>query len=55
MELELLPTFYGEFKTWFKSKLFLDIELSSYVVKTVTFEAIILLDFKEPVDNIFQF
>ena len=38
-----------------KSKLFLDIELSSYVVETVTFEAIILLVFKEPVDNIFQF
>ena len=42
MEVELLPL-YGELKTSFKSKLFLDIELSLYVVETVTFEAIILL------------
>ena len=54
-ELELLPSLYGELKTLFKSKLFLDIELLSYVVETVTFEAIILLVFKEPVDNISQF
>ena len=54
MELELLPTLYGELKTSFKSRLFLDIELSSYIVETVTFEAIfLLLAFNVPVDNFF--
>ena len=52
MELELLPL-YGELKTSFKSKLCLDIELLSYIVETVTFEAILLLlAFNELVDNI---
>ena len=55
MELELLPTLYGELKTSFESRLFIDIELLSYIVEAVTFEAILLLAFNEPVDNIFQF
>ena len=53
MELELLPTLYGELKTSFESRLFIDIELLSYIVEAVTFEAILLLAFNEPVDNIF--
>ena len=54
MELELLPTLYGELKTSFESRLFIDIELLSYIVEAVTFEAILLLAFNEPVDNIFS-
>ena len=54
MEVELLPFLYGELKTSFKSKLFLDIELSSYIVDTVTFEAaVLLLCFNVPFDNFF--
>ena len=53
MELELQPTLYGELKTTFKFRLFLVIELLSYIVEAVTFEAILLLAFNEPVDHIF--
>ena len=53
MELELLPTLYGELKTSFKSRLYLDIELLTYIVEAVIFEAILLLAFNEPVDNNF--
>ena len=52
MEVELLPL-YGELKTSFKSKLFLDIELSSYIVDTVTLEAALLLYFNVPFDDFF--
>jgi hypothetical protein len=53
MEVELLPL-YGELKTSFKSKLLPDIEPSSYIVDTVTLEAVLLvLCFKEPFDNLF--
>ena len=53
VEVELLPL-YGELKTSFKSKLFLDIELSSYIVDTVTLEAaFLLLYFNAPFDDFF--
>ena len=53
MEVELLPL-YGELKTSFKSKLFLDIELSSYIVDTVTLEVAFLLQyFNVPFDDFF--
>ena len=42
MEVELLPL-YGELKTSFKSRLLLEIELTSYIVDTVTLEAAVLL------------
>ena len=54
MELELLPSLYGELKTSSKFRLFLDIELSSYIVDTVTLEAaVLLLYFNVPFDNFF--
>ena len=45
MELGLLPTLYGELKTSSKSRLFLVIELLTYIVEAVIFEAILLLAF----------